>query len=460
MPSTGQTTSSLNAAVRRPLRVAVVGAGPAGLYAAQSLTDQSQVQVSVDLIERLPAPFGLLRYGVAPDHLKIKSTGAVMHEVLERPEVRLFANVALGTDLTVDELREAYDAVMYALGASADRVLGIPGEDLPGSESATEFVSWYNGHPDRVARDILDDTHVAVIGAGNVAIDVARLLLKEPAELEHTDIPQDVLEVLRNSAVTDVHIVARRAPHFAKFTSKELRELGDLPNVDVILGAEQLTGSPDTGLTPNEKRNLAIMAEWSARAAEGRHRRLHLHFRAVPRAMLGDTHVTGMRLERADDNGVGTGDTFDLDVQLVLRSVGYRALAIHGLPFDPGTNTIPTVDHRVMRDGVVSPGEYAVGWIKRGPTGVLGTNRKDASETAANLLADAAQLLGRRDQEPHGIGPLLAQRGIRHIDLQRWLAIVDAEAEAGVPYERGRVKLAEWDKLLEAAALLDAQDAT
>ena len=402
----------------RNLRVCVVGAGPAGLYVADALTYSADDAVTVDIFERLPVPFGLLRYGVAPDHLNIKSAGRALHEVLERPGVHLFANVAVGSDVTIEELRRHYDAVVYALGASADRELGIPGESLPGSESATSFVSWYNGHPERVAREVIDSTHVAVIGAGNVALDVARLLLKDAAELEHTDVPEDVLDTLRKSAVTDVHVVARRAPQFAKFTTKELRELGELPDVDIVVEAEQQGALPE-GLTPNEKRNLAVLFEWSLREPQGRSRRLHFHFRAVPREVLGDTHVTGLRLERADDNGRGTGECIDLSVQLILRAVGYRAVAVPGVPFDPASNTIPVVDHRVVRDGNAVPGEYAVGWIKRGPTGILGTNRKDAAETVAALIADSDELRSRHTREPRGVEHLLAERGFRYVDRRR-----------------------------------------
>jgi ferredoxin/flavodoxin---NADP+ reductase len=437
----------------RPLRVCVVGAGPAGLYAADALTFQSDVPVTVDLIELLPTPFGLLRYGVAPDHLNIKAAARALHEVLERPGVNLFANVAVGTDVTIAELRTNYDVVIYALGASADRQLGIPGEALAGCESATDFVSWYNGHPDRVNREVVNSKQVAIVGAGNVALDVARVLLKEPAELERTDVPEDVLETLRHSTVTDVHLIARRAPHFAKFTAKELRELGQLANVDVIFDGEQLEGSPDAGLTPNETRNIAVLTEWAQRVPTGRPRRLHLHFQALPVEVVGETHVAALRLERADVNGIGTGTTFDLNVQLVLRSVGYRALPIPGLPFDPMKNTIPTLDHRVQRNGTTSAGEYAVGWIKRGPTGILGTNRKDAAETVATVLLDAPTLLAKRERSPAGIDPILADRCVQHVNLQRWLAIADAEATHGIAGRTGPVKLGDWSALLKAATV-------
>jgi ferredoxin--NADP+ reductase len=288
-------------------------------------------------------------------------------------------------------------------------------------------------------------------------LDVARVLTKDPADLSHTDVPEDVLATLRRSSVTDVHLIARRAPQFAKFTSKELKELGELNNVDVIIDAGQLAGSPE-GLAPNEKRNLAVLSDWSRREAQGRARRVHFHFRVVPRAVLGDTHVNALRLERADDNGRGYGEYVELSVDLILRSVGYRAVAVPGVPFDDLTGTIPVVDHRVVRDGVAEAGEYAVGWIKRGPTGILGTNRKDASETVTALLADSAALLGRRTDEPAGVEHLLAQRRIPHVDLRRWVAIVEAESTHGMSHRPGPVKLAEWDGLLRAADRVQTQD--
>src|SRR5215203_2577879 len=293
----------------RPLRVAVVGAGPAGLYAADYLTFDGDGSVRVDLIERLPVPFGLLRYGVAPDHLNIKAAGRTLMEVLERPDVELFANVGVGSEVSVDELRQHYDAVVYALGASDDRRIGIPGEDVPGSVSATSFVNWYNGHPEASPPDLTDATSVAVVGVGNVALDVARILLRDPEELSPTDVPQDVLNGLRASAVTDVHLLGRRGPQHAKFTTKELRELGELAGVAVVVDDGQLPAEPPEGATPVAKKNLAVLKTWADREPSAARRRLHLHFGARPVEILGDRRVTGMRLERTTADGVGSGET-------------------------------------------------------------------------------------------------------------------------------------------------------
>jgi len=432
-----------------PLRVAVVGAGPAGIYAADHLTAAGD-PVQVDLFERLPVPFGLLRYGVAPDHVNIKAAGRAMGAVLGRAGVRLFAHVDVGRDVTVAELRERYDAVVYAVGASEDRRIGIPGEDLPGSVSATSYVAWYNGHPEGVLPDLATARVVAVVGVGNVALDVARILLRDPEELSPTDVPQDVLDRLHASAVTDVHLLGRRGPEHAKFTTKELRELGELGGVAVVVDDGQLPAEPPEGTTTVALRNLAVLREWAARdePPPGTRRRLHLHFGARPVEILGTDRVTGLRLERTD---TGAPDTWDLPVQAVLRSVGYRGSVLGDVPFDDVTATIPSVDSRVLRDGAAPAGEYVVGWIKRGATGVLGTNRSDAKETVRVLRTDVEALLAARTGDPGGIEELLTERGVRWVDVPGWQAVVAAEALQGRPHGRGRVKISDWDTLLAAA---------
>ena len=435
----------------RPLRVAVVGAGPAGLYATDYLTFDGDGSVQVDLVERLPVPFGLLRYGVAPDHLNIKAAGRTLMEVLERPGVRLFANVEIGRDVTAEELRRRYDAVVYALGASDDRRIGIPGEDLPGSISATSFVNWYNGHPEADQPDLAGATAVAVVGVGNVALDVARILLRDPEELSPTDVPQHVLDGLRSSPVTDVHLLGRRGPQHAKFTTKELRELGELAGVGVVIDDGQLPAEPPEGATPTALKNLAVLTKWAAREPSTARRRLHLHFGARPVEVLGEDRVTGIRLERTSPEGAGTGETWELPVQAILRSVGYRSAGLPGVPFDASSCTIPTEDSRVVREGKAGPGEYVVGWIKRGPTGILGTNRADAQDAVDSLQADMPGMLADRPEDPGGIASLLDERGVRYVGVAGWQAVLAVEEEHGVPQGRGRVKIKDWEALLEAS---------
>lgn len=391
----------MSAPADRALRVAIVGAGPAGIYTADALTfDTGGVQV--DLLERLPEPFGLLRFGVAPDHLSIKSAAASLQEVLDRPTVRLFTGVEVGTQVMVDDLRKRYDAVVYATGADADRALQVPGEDLAGSTSATEFVKWYNGHPEATDFDLSSTRSVVVVGAGNVALDVTRILLKDPAALRDALVPPHVADALRASAVTAVHLLARRGPEHAKFSSKELGEIGALEGVDVIVDPSQLPAEPPAGTPPMAKRNLALLSRWADAGLPVSARRAHLHFHTRPVAVEGVNSVRAVRVVRGTDQAEGF-----LDADLVLRSVGYRSRAIDGIPFSAVTATIPHDEHRVVRDGHPSLGEYAVGWAKRGPTGILGRNRSDAEDTAQSVLADRERLLAVRSDVPDGIDDLL-----------------------------------------------------
>jgi ferredoxin--NADP+ reductase len=422
----------------RPLRIAVVGAGPAGLYTADQFTYDEKWH-TVHLFDRLPVPFGLLRYGVAPDHPTIKSASETFQEILDRPNVGLFCNVEIGRDLTADELRSWYDAVVYATGADSDRRLGIEGEDLPGSISATDFVKWYNGHPEAPPRTLADVRTAVVIGAGNVALDVARILVKDPEALSATDIPADALSILSSSAVTDVHLIARRGPEYARFTTKELRELGDLGGVDVVVDPSSIPEADPEGLGSVGRRNLKVLRDWAMRAASGARRRVHLHFGVRPNRLLGERAVRGIRLD-------SDGSTIDLAADLVVRAIGYRSRPLPGVPFDESTGTIPHVGHRVQRDGTVSIGEYAVGWVKRGPTGILGTNRGDAADTAEILLADFAT---RHAQAtfPEAEDELSA-RGIRFLDKTSWTAVRRAEEALGAAHGRDRVKITSWDALV------------
>jgi ferredoxin--NADP+ reductase len=443
------------------LRVAVVGAGPAGLYVADALIFQKDVPVRVDVFDRLPTPFGLLRYGVAPDHLKMKSLSRALQRTLDDERVRFFGNVTIGTDVTVEELRTGYHAVVYTFGAAADRRLDIAGEDLVGSTSATDFVTWYSGHPD-VPTDRFDLTGVqtaVVVGVGNVAVDVARVLTKPVDDLRSTDIPSEVLERLAQSGVTDVHVLGRRGPVHAKWTSKELRELGELTDVDVVVDPAQLVLTDDEqavlAAEPALARNHQILQEWAERPLTGAGRRLHLRFWSRPVEVLGSSGaVSHVRIEATclDEQGrcVGTGASHDLPAQLLLRSVGYRGTPVPGIPFDEDSCTVPHDGGRVLRDGAVASGEYVAGWIGRGPIGVLGTNRSDAEGVVTQLLADVPTLLATQPTGPLPVD-LLEARGVHLVDSAGWSAIDQAEVALGKQDARPRAKLATWSGLLDAA---------
>jgi ferredoxin--NADP+ reductase len=443
-----------------PLRVAVIGSGPAGIYTADALTRQNREDVAVDVVDRLPTPYGLVRYGVAPDHLKIKGVARSLRRVLEDPRVRFVGGVEFGRHVTRDDLARAYHAVVYATGASVDRRLGIPGEDLPGSVAATDFVNWYCGHPDaEVARFVLDAEEVAVVGAGNVALDVVRVLAKSADELRATDIPQHVLDVLAASRVRRIHLLARRGPLEARFTAPELRDLGELANADVVVRPDQVDVDPAGEELLHAARaartNLRILAEWARRPPAGRPRRVDLRFWTRPTAVLGADRVTGLRVEGTSigDGGrlVGTGVEEVLDTGMVLRSIGYAGVPLAGVPFDEATRTVPHADGRVLdAAGAVVPGDYVAGWIKRGATGVIGTNKSDAAATVRALLDDAPALRAARPA-PEPADRVLAASGATVTDYADWLAIDAAEAEQASRLERGeRVKLPGWAELRAA----------
>lgn len=441
------------------LRVAVVGSGPAGVYAVDALLRRGDV--AVDVLDRLPCPYGLVRYGVAPDHLKIKSIILALQQVLERPGVRFLGNVEIGRDLTVDDLHRHYDAVVFAYGAAVDRRLAVPGEELPGTFSAREFVAWYSGHPDAMLdRFTLEARSVAVIGVGNVAVDVARVLAKTVDELRGTDLPDHVLDVLAGSRVEEVHMIGRRGPAQAKFTTKELRELGELTNADVLVRADELqldaASNDAVERQPSVRRNVEVLQAWAERVPAGRPRRLYLRFLLRPAQVLGQDRVTGVRLDRCRLDGTGnsvpTGEQDDIAAQMVLRSVGYHGLSLAGLPFDETTGVVPNAGGRVLREGVPAPGEYVAGWIKRGPTGVIGTNKGDARESVAALLEDAPALPPAPTRDPAALPALLAERGVNVVTWEGWRAIDSAEVELGRSQGRDRVKIAERDRLLRTAA--------
>ncbi|MDQ1701888.1 MAG: ferredoxin/flavodoxin---NADP+ reductase [Frankiaceae bacterium] len=438
------------------MRVVIVGSGPAGIYAAAALVKAGGAEV--DVLDRLPCPFGLVRYGVAPDHPKIKSIAAALHKVLDDPAVRFLGNVAVGTDVSVAELHQHYDAVVFANGAAIDRRLAIPGEDLHGSISATDFVNWYNGHPDApIDRYTLDAHTVAVIGVGNVAVDVARVLAKTSEELRITDVPGHVLDVLAASAIADIHVLGRRGPVQAKWTTHELRELGELVNADIVVRRDELVldeaSTAHLAADAGARRNFDALQAWAERPLEGKARRVHLRFLLRPAELLGADRVEGVRLVRTELDGTGaardTADECVLDAQLVVRSVGYRGVAIPGLPFDERAGVIPNAEGRVLRDGVPVPGEYVAGWIKRGPTGVVGTNKHDANETVESLLHDELPVAPVRDAG--ALPALLAARGVTTVTWQGWASIEQAERDLGAASGRDREKIADRQALLRAA---------
>jgi ferredoxin--NADP+ reductase len=442
----------------RPLRVAVVGSGPAGFYAAGALLG-ADVPVKVDLIERLPTPWGLVRLGVAPDHPKIKSVSRAYEKIAAKPGFRFLGNVEVGRDLMHADLVRLYDAVVYAVGAQTDRRMGIPGEDLPGSWPATEFVAWYNGHPDYQELEFdLSVERVVVVGAGNVAVDVARMLALTPEELDATDTTDTAIAAINGSAIKEIVMVARRGPVQAAFTTPELIELGELAGCDVVVDPADLEGAEATDT--NSERNLEVLREYAARVPAGKPKRLVLRFLSSPVALLGDERVEAVELVRnrlePDAQGrlraVATDERETVPCGLVFRSVGYQGVPVPGVPFDERRATI-------LNDrGRVSSGVYCAGWIKRGPSGVIGTNKKDATETVELLLED---LRGapRKGGSAAEVDALLAERGVRPVSYAGWRAIDEVECSAGERLGRPRVKLVTWDDLLEAAERVTAETA-
>jgi ferredoxin--NADP+ reductase len=433
-----------------PLRVAVVGSGPAGFYAASNLLTNG---AEVDMFERLPTPWGLVRLGVAPDHPNIKAVSRVFEKVAQRPGFRFFGNVEIGRHLSADDLRNHYHAVVWSVGAQVDRRMGIPGEDLPGSLSATAFVAWYNGHPDYADVEVdLDVDRIVVVGNGNVAVDCARMLALTREELAPTDTIDDAIEAIVSSRVKEIVILGRRGPLEAAYTTPELLELGELAGADIAVDpAEAAVEIPDDASTV-QRRNVEIVKQYAQRAPTGKPRVVRLRYLASPVELRGDGRVEEMvisknRLEPGPDGklrAVPTGETEVLACGLVLRSVGYRGTPLEGVPFDPERAVIPNVGGRV------APGEYCSGWIKRGPSGIIGTNKKDANETAALVLEDAAAglLPTPADPSPEAIETLVVERQPHLVEYAGWEAIDAHERERGQPHGRPRVKLATWDELM------------
>jgi ferredoxin/flavodoxin---NADP+ reductase len=440
------------------LRVAVVGSGPAGFYATDALLKSEDPSVEVDLIDRLPTPWGLVRHGVAPDHENIKAVSRAFEKTAARPGFRFFGNVEVGRDVTHDELTEIYDAVVYSVGAQTDRRLGIAGEDLPGSWPATAFVAWYNGHPDFQTLEFdLSHERAVVIGNGNVAVDCVRMLALTADELAPTDTTHAAVEGIVGSGLSEIVMLGRRGPVQAAFTPPELKELGELAGADVIVDPRDLELDPASERELEEdreraRRNLDLLREYAPRAPEGKPRRVVLRFLTSPVAILGTDRVEAIevvRNELVEENGRivarPTGETEAIECGIVLRSVGYKGMPVAGVPFDEATGTIPNDRGRVLG----AERTYAAGWIKRGPSGVIGTNKKDATETVEVLLADArgVALGGSRTGD---LEALLEERGIAHVEYTGWQAIDAVERAAGEPLGRPRVKLGSWEQLLEA----------
>ena len=452
----------------RPLRVAVVGSGPAAFYVVEHLFKRTDLTVEVDMFERLPMPFGLVRFGVAPDHPKIKSVTKVYERLAANERFRFFGNVHVGTHVSLDDLMRHYHQVCFATGAQTDRRLGIPGEDLDGSHAATEFVAWYNGHPDfRDCSFDLSGKRVAVIGVGNVAVDVARMFCRTDAELRSTDIADHALSALADSNIDRVWMLGRRGPAQAAFTNTEIRELGELEGADLILRSDEIVLDPLSAAAVDAAGDRALMKkieildDLASQEPDGRSGRLTIRFLVSPVAILGeDGRVTGLRLVRnrlevRDDGGlraVATDEFEDLPVDLVFRSVGYHGVPLDGLPFDEANGTVPNAQGRVLEGGQAVPGTYVAGWIKRGPTGVIGTNKPDAGETVARMLADveSGATLDPAAPERDAAEALVRAKRPEFVSYEDWRAIDTLEIQAGENADRPRVKFTAVEDVLAA----------
>ena len=438
------------------MRAAVIGAGPAGFYASDQLL---RAGFEVDLLDVLPTPFGLVRSGVAPDHPKIKSVTRVYEKTAAKPGFRFFGGVSLGDDVTPAELVERYDAVVYAIGTSEDNRLGIPGEDRPGSYAATRFVAWYNGHPDACDDEFdLAAQRAVVIGNGNVATDLARMLLLDPDELAATDVADHALDVLRAASIHEVMVLGRRGPAQAAFTNPELRELGEMTGVDIQVDPAEVDVEVPEDASPTARRNVEILQGFAERPPGIAGRRITMKFLRSPVEILGDGEdgrVTGIRVMHNRLEGgraVPTGEEEVVACELVMRSIGYRGRPLEGVPWDDRRGLIRNEGGRVCEeDGRPRQGEYVVGWIKRGPSGVIGTNKKDAADTVAKIVEDAeAGRLRAPEADAEECLRWLAERAPDAVTWEGWQAIDEAERTAGEPHGRPRVKLVRLADLLEA----------
>jgi ferredoxin--NADP+ reductase len=446
------------------LRLAIVGAGPAGIYAADILLkNERPFEVSIDLFDHLPAPYGLVRYGVAPDHPRIKGIVTALREVLDRGDIRIFGNVRFGVDLSLDDLKKHYNAVIFSTGAVRDADLDIPGIELPGSYGAAEFVSWYDGHPDYPREWPLEAESVAVLGNGNVALDVARMLAKPADDLLPTEIPANVYEGLKASAVTDVHVFGRRGPMQVKFTPLELRELGELRDVDMIVHDEDFDYDPASKAAIESNKQVMVidkvLTQWRERTVGTASRRLHLHFYAKPLEVVAgpDGRVASFRYERTEPDGAGgirgTGEIRSVDVQAVYRAVGYFGSPLEGVPFDKKRGVIPNHEGQVYARGgsEILPGVYATGWIKRGPVGLIGHTKSDAMETIEHLVKDQASWWSPAEPSEEAVTALLESRGVEYTTLDGWHALDQHELSLGEPEGRTRIKVVPRDEMVKIA---------
>ncbi|MFF5791688.1 FAD-dependent oxidoreductase [Paeniglutamicibacter sp. NPDC012692] len=455
----------------RPLRVAIIGAGPAGVYAADILTKaEREFEVSIDLLDAYPAPYGLIRYGVAPDHPRIKGIVNALHKVLDRGDIRFLGNVTYGRDLTLSDIRDMYDAVIFATGAIKDADMNIPGIDLEGSYGAADFVSWYDGQPDVPRTWPLEAKEIAVLGNGNVALDVARVLSKHAEDLLVTEIPENVFEGLKDSPVTDVHIFGRRGPAQVKFTPLELRELSHSRDVDIVLYPEdfEFDEASDALIKTNNqvKTMVNTLTNWIVEEQDtGASRRLHLHFLHNPVEVIGeDGKVAGIKFERQELDGTGnvrgTGEFVDYPVQAVYRAIGYFGSELAELEFDEKRGVIPNAGGRVLdAKGTHVPGLYATGWIKRGPVGLIGHTKGDALETIGNLLEDRMALPPAANPSEDAIIELLQSRGVEFTTWEGWKKLDAHEIALGAaasptetsvgPVERARIKVVDRDEMVK-----------
>ena len=437
------------------LRVAVIGAGPAGIYASDLLAKQG---VNIDLFEQMPAPFGLIRYGVAPDHPRIKGIIASLHRVLDTPTIRLLGNIHIGEDITIAQLHEYYDAVLLATGAVADRDLDIPGENLNGSYGAADFVGFYDGNPRFHRTWNLTATHIAIIGVGNVALDISRILAKTANELHTTEIPDNVYQTLKTNQATHIHIFGRRGPAQAKFTPLELKELDHSPSINVVVDPEDIDYDEASIAARHASKSQDLVCQtleqYAMREPKDAPHTLHIHLFENPVEILGeDGNVVGLRTERMELDGTGhvqgTGKFTEWPVQAVYRAVGYRSEAITAVPFDHGTAVIPNDGgHVVDPAGEIVPGVYVTGWIKRGPVGLIGNTKSDAKETTDMLIADA--LAGRLTPRTAtgDITEYLEAQGIPYTTWDGWHKLDAHERSLGSAEGRERKKVVEWDEMV------------